>query len=107
MSDDATKDHNAKARKEQIVKAFAEYEKLHAERKDIGAAMTEITGRIKEDLAISPAAFKNAFKLWQMEDHDRDNLLTQMRECFDSLGVGQQMDFLTALAREKEREAVH
>ena len=106
MSESATTDLNSKHRREQLAAAFSEYDKLQQEKKELGAAQTDITKRLKEDLGISPAAFRNAYKLWQMDQPDRDAMFDAMRECFDALGIGEQASFLDALEgmRSKLRE---
>src|SRR3546814_10647644 len=52
--------------------------------------------RIKGDLGMKIADFNAAYRLYKLEDDDRDTFLDAIRETFEALGIGQQLDWLKA-----------
>lgn len=96
---DATEGHNAAARAstireacETIAELDRQIEGIKAERKAV------IETRIVADLGMKKGHFATAYKLYQMDHGDRDELQDTIRECFSALGVGQQLNWLDAVA---------
>lgn len=91
------KQHNAKARKATIVEVCGALKSLEAERESISEQIRELKNtRIKGDLGIKIADFNAAYRLYQLEDDARDTFLDTIRETFEALGIGQQLDWLKA-----------
>lgn len=101
VSGGSMRGHNARARRDMLAGAFAEYDRLQSDKKAIGEEQSDIKKRMKDALGISPAAFQNSYKLWRLEAGKRRSLVDQMRECCESLGIGETLDFILVLEREK------
>lgn len=52
--------------------------------------------RIKAELNMKVADFNLAYKLYQMEQGERDGLQDVIRECFAALGIGEQLNWVVA-----------
>lgn len=88
------------ARKEIIRAACQKITNLQAQRDGINADIREITNtEIKGALGMKVGDFKIALRLYQLEGADRDQLLDTVRETFEALGVGEQLDWVTASER--------
>jgi len=95
MSDHPTKDHNVAARGDIIKRCCSEIAGLEAERKTIGDQIRAIKQKqIKGDLGMKIADFNAALRLHSLEDEARDEFFDTLRETFQALGVGQQLNFL-------------
>jgi hypothetical protein len=71
---------------------------LEAERDGVSEQIREIRQKIvKGELGMKLADFGMAYRLYKLEDDDRDELFGTIRECFSALGVGEQLDFLKAV----------
>lgn len=101
----ATTGHNAKARAAQIKKAFKDMERLDGQIADLRADQTKIKDAIKNDLGMKKGDFMAAYRMAQMDADNRDALLDTCRECFDAMGLGDQLDFEQVARRIEEREA--
>lgn len=90
--------HNAGERAEIIRNACREITSLEAERQTIGEQIREIKqARIKGDLNMKIGDFNAALRLYKLEGEDRDQFFDSLRETFEALGVGAQLDFVDAL----------
>ena len=65
----------------------------------------EVKSRIKGELGMKVSDFNVALRLYKLEGEDRDAMLDTVRECFDALGVGDQLDWVAAAERQAERTA--
>lgn len=91
---------NSKARAGIIVGVCRQVSQLESKRKVIGEEIREIKNKqIKGDLGMKIGDFNVAYRLYQLEDEARDQLLSTVRETFLALGVGQQLDWLEASER--------
>lgn len=87
--------HNAKARAEIIRQTMVELDDLEAQRKSIGEDIRKLKAtKIKGDLGMKIGDFNIAYRLYQLESKDRDRLLDSVRECFDALEIGHQVDWV-------------
>lgn len=103
----AGKGHNSgvdpqkEQRAEAIRETCAELQRLLDERAAITEQMKSLRNtRIKGDLGMKISDFNVAFRLYQLEHEDRDSLLDTLRECFSALGVGDQLNWLDAVAEQ-------
>jgi len=99
--------HNLTARKEQIKDVCRKLQNLTDERDGINADIRELKNSvIKGDLGMKLSDFNIAFRFYQLETDDRTQLLDTIQECFEALGVGDQLDFVKAMEKpEPETEA--
>ncbi len=89
--------HNAKLRKEIIAGVCRQLADLNAKKDGISAEIRTIKQkRIKGDLDMKISDFNFAMRLYDLEGDNRDELLSTIQETFDALGVGEQLDFITA-----------
>jgi hypothetical protein len=96
-------DHNAKSRAETIQHCCREITNLEAERSSISEQVREIKQiRIKGELGMKIGDFNAALRLYALEGDDRDQFFDRLRETFEALGVGAQLDFIDALRGEAE-----
>jgi predicted nuclease with TOPRIM domain len=51
---------------------------------------------VKGKLGLKLSDFNVAYRLYKLEGDDRDTMLDTMRECFEALGVGGQLDWIKA-----------
>lgn len=99
------KGHNSgsrsKAARKKIIRAACQkITNLQAQRDGINADIREVTNtEIKGALGMKVGDFKIALRLYQLEGADRDQLLDTVRETFNALGVGEQLDWVTASQR--------
>lgn len=79
----------------EVCESVAEYDRqidgIKAERKAL------IETRIVAELNMKKAHFAAAYKLYNMDNDDRDELQDAIRECFSALGVGHQLNWLDAV----------
>lgn len=90
-----TEGHNSEARKKIINDVCRQVAELEAERAEIGAQIREIKQkRIKSDLGMKLADFNAALRLYRLDDDAQATFLDTLRETFQALGKGSQLDFL-------------
>lgn len=90
--------HNAKARRGIIKKAMKQITDLEAQRKEIGESIRAVKQKlIKGDLGMKIGDFNAALRLYQLEGDDRDQFFDTLKETFEALGAGGQLDFVDAL----------
>lgn len=98
--------HNSKARKRLIVNTMKRLEALEIERKAIGDQIAEIKNKeIKGELGMKITDFNIARRVYLLEGEDRRELFATMRETFDALGVGETLNFVTALEKDGDGAA--
>lgn len=96
---------NASNRAEIIRGVCRDLAAMEEERKSLTAGISELKQeRIKGDLGMKIADFAVVYRLYGLEQEDRDTLFDTLRETFDALGVGMQLGFLDALKEQKDRE---
>ena len=89
---------NVAARKDTIRDVCKKLQALESQRKDISEEIASLKQtKIKGDLGMKIGDFNTAYRLYQLEGDDRDQLLDTLRETFEALGVGAQLDFLGAM----------
>ena len=95
-----TENANVGARKDIIVSVMKEVTALEGERKEIGEKIRSLKNtKIKGDLGMKIGDFNIALRLYNLEGNDRDELLDTVRETFEALGVGDQLDWVQASNR--------
>jgi hypothetical protein len=103
---DTQKGHNAKVRAGIIRSVCRE---LNAIRRKIDALNAEqrelLNTKVKGDLDMPIADFRMAFRLYQLEGEKRDVLLDNLRETFEALGQGGQLDFIDAMRDAQKADA--
>ena len=105
-SDEPDRQHNMEARSGTIQSVFRELSAIDNEAKKINQRRSELLNtKIKGDLGMKIGDFRAAYRLYQLEDDDRDEMLDTLKECFGALGKGEQLDFLKAAERKQAREA--
>lgn len=81
----------------EVCQTIEEYDRqiegIKAERKAV------IETRIVADLGMKKQHFATAYKLYQLDQGERDSLQDTIRECFAALGVGEQLNWLDAAAQ--------
>lgn len=91
--------HNATARKENIVSVIKRLAVLDEEIRSLSQARNEIKQKeVKGDLGMKISDFNIARRVYLLEGDDRRQMLATMRETFDALGIGEQLDFITAMS---------
>lgn len=91
---------NSAARATEIVAVIKELAALDDQRAEISTEINKLKQqRIKGGLGMKIADFNMARRLYALEGGDRDELLATMRETFDALGVGSQLDWIEATNR--------
>lgn len=85
-----------------IIRAVcAERQRLLDQRAAINEQLKALmNSQVKGDLGMKIADFSVAFRLYQLERDDRDSLLDTIKECFQALGIGEQLDWLDAVAKD-------
>lgn len=79
--------------------ACARLAALNAERRAVGEKIAELKNEvIKGKLGFKIADFNVAFRLYELEHENRDTAVDTLRECFAALGVGDQLDWVSAVA---------
>lgn len=103
QTDEVSARSNSAARAEIIRSACREIADLEKDREAIGAQIREIKQkRIKGDLDMKLADFGAVYRLYGLEDDRRDQFMDTLRECFEALGVGGQLNFLDATKQRTE-----
>lgn len=88
--------HNAASRKQIIQEVCKDIAALEADRKQIAEEIRTIKQkRIKGDLDMKVADFNAAYRLYQLDSDDQATFLDTLRETFQALGKGAQLDFLS------------
>ena len=83
---------NSASRAGIIKKTIRKINTLEAERKAVGAQITEIKQRVIEgDLGMKISDFNAVLRLYSLEDGDRATYLDALRETFEALGIGGQL----------------
>tara|TARA_Y100000310_G_scaffold328422_1_gene396525 strand:- start:355 stop:696 length:342 start_codon:yes stop_codon:yes gene_type:complete len=101
---DATKPNgggsNSESRKATITDVMQSLAGLEAQRKSLGEQIREIKQiKIKGELGMKIGDFNIAMRLYALEGEARDELLDTVRETFEALGVGEQLDWIAASNR--------
>lgn len=96
----ATAGHNSQARGEIIRKVGNEIDGLESQVAAIQAEIRTIKQkRVKGDLKMKIIDFNIARRMLSLEGADRDELLGTVREVFDAMGIGDQLDWVEAQDR--------
>ncbi len=91
-------------RNEVIRQACADIAALEAQRKSIGDQIKAIKQqRVKGDLGMKIGDFNAALRLYSLEGDARDQFFDTLRETFNALGAGQQLDWVDAMSSEAPR----
>lgn len=94
-AEDATAGHNSYIRAEKIRDVCKRLKSLDDEIKSLQDDKAQIKNEIiKGQLNMKTSDFMMAYRLYQLENADRDELLDTLRETFKALGVGEQLDWL-------------
>lgn len=92
--------HNVGDRGEAIRAAFRRLEALDSEIKALQEDRSAFKNEeIKGKLGMKVADFNAAYRLYKLEGDDRDAMLDTLRECFDALGAGEQLDWINIAER--------
>ena len=92
--------HNSNMRAQVINEAMAELTKLEGDRREVSEAIRSLKQtRIKGDLGMKIMDFNAAYRLYQLEGDDRAEMLDTIRETFEALGAGDQLDWVAASER--------
>lgn len=95
--DAAAVEHNSKVRKDIINEVCRDLHALQSEKDSINEQIAELKNkRIKGDLGMKVSDFNFAYRAYKLEGKDRALLLDTMRETFEALGIGEQLDFIAA-----------
>lgn len=91
---------NAKARKETIKKVADELATLDAKIAELREEKNAIKNtKIKGDLGMKIADFNLALRLYRLEGEARGEAIDTLKECFEALAPGEQLDFIAAGAK--------
>lgn len=66
----------------------------------VSKKITQIFGELKADLDMQRNDLEFAFRLIDLEEGKRGSTLETLRKCFNAVGIGQQLDFITAAGPE-------
>ena len=93
--------HNSREARANIIReACRKITALQDKRAAINAEMSEIKNTdIKGALGMKVGDFAIALRLHQLDGADRDQLLDTVHETFGAMGVGEQLDWVTASQR--------
>lgn len=92
---------NTGARAETVREAITAIDHIERQISDLKADIKAIIEtQIVADLGIKKRDFALMRKLYAIDSGERDTLFDAIRECFDALGCGEQLDWLGALDRE-------
>lgn len=109
--DSPPKTHNMAARKQIIRSVCKEIVNLEKKIAELNAEKSSLLQKkIKGDLGMKIADFNVTLRVYRLEGEDRNDLFDTMRETFDALGVGGQLNFLDSMraeAPEPTEHAVH
>lgn len=89
----ANKVHNSQERQKIMREVAREIIALKGERSEISAQITEQRGRIKS-LDIQAAEFNVVLRYMELEAEDRNKGLDGLRECFEALMPGENLDWI-------------
>jgi uncharacterized protein (UPF0335 family) len=84
---------------QRVEKLDEEIKALQADRRGL------IKDKIKGDLGMKIADFNIAYRMYQLEQEDRDTMVDTMRECFSALGLGDQLNWLDAAEKAEPQPA--
>jgi len=106
MSEDAPGiSHNSGDRKVLIQSAYQALERFENELAEIREARKAFKDEvIKGKLGMKVSDFQAGYRLYKLEGDERDQMLDTIRECFDALGAGEQLDWVAAAER---KQAAH
>jgi hypothetical protein len=91
-------------RQEIIRSTVRDVNQLEAERREIGERIRIIkVTRIKGQLGMKIGDFNAGFRAYALEGSDRNGFLAAQREVFESLGVGEMVDWVTEVERAEQR----
>lgn len=91
---------NSKVRADIIVEVCRKVSVLEGKRKLIGEEIREIKNKqIKGDLGMKIGDWNIAYRWYLLEGDARDQLLSTVKETFNAMGVGEQLDWLEASER--------
>lgn len=83
-----------------IKSTCAELDRLEGERKELSDKISKLKNEnIKGKLGMKIADFNITRRLYSLEGDNRDQLLATIKEGFDALGAGDQLDFIAAMER--------
>lgn len=95
LTEGASAAANATNRRKIITDTIREIIELEGQRKDISDEIRELkTIRIKGHLGMKISDFNAALRLYKLEGDDRTEFLSTLRETFEALGLGEQLDWL-------------
>ena len=96
MSDHPIQSHSLKSRTNIQQECATEMRRIKATRKELNEQAGDIRKRLR-DVDINVKAWEAALRISDMEDVEaRDAYMDGLRESFEALGVGQQMDWVAA-----------
>ena len=102
------KSHNKGVRKDIILKAIRKIKALEKDRDAINEDIRSIKMKeIKGDLGMKIADFNAALRLYDLENEDRAEFFDTLRETFEAVGIGKQLDFLDEMEKQDKRAAEH
>jgi hypothetical protein len=98
-----TAGHNSSARAATIKNVCERLQGLFDQRKMLNEDISSLKNeKIKGELGMKITDFMMAFRLYQLEGDDRDKLLDTLKETFEALGIGEQLDFIDAFKKAAE-----
>lgn len=93
--------HNQPDRKDAILDVCRRIENLEGEISALQEDKRNLKNEvIKGQLGMKVSDFNVAYRMYKLEQEHRDTMLDTMRECFQALGIGGQLNFLDAMAQE-------
>lgn len=91
---------NSNSRHATIVNVIQRLAALDEERKSISDTIAAIKQKeIKGDLGMKISDFNVARRLYLLEGDDRRQMLATIKETFDALKIGEQLDFISAMSQ--------
>lgn len=100
METQPTAGHNSEARAEMIRNACRDLANMEAERQAIGKRISELKQKtVKGSLGMKISDFNMAYRLYGLEDDDRDQFIDTLRETFTALGIGAQLDWVDGVIK--------
>lgn len=75
----------------------AQIAELSAKRKALNGQVTSIFRGLKKDTGIKRKNIETTLAIIELEDEERDDTISQIRECYNALGEGETVDFLDAM----------
>lgn len=99
------KNHNKGARKEIILKTIRKVIDIEKKTAALNAEKSALLStNIKGDLGMKIADFNAALRVYRLEGEDREEFFDTMRETFQALGIGKQMNFLDEMEKQAAKE---